>query len=1284
MRRYLPIDRLVISSATALLCWGVMEAAVAAPPSQTPLLNSDSAVAPNLVFTLDDSGSMLQAIMPELYTSLSGGGGVAMQVLTPVERSSPAGTVSNPGYTFTLLPTRNPEDEDDKVVTSWSSNTAVLWDARRRSSRYNTIYYNPEKRYVPWTRPDGTLMPYPQANSSGKWVVNLDPVLSEGTIDLSRRYGRQSGNDNDSFDEIGGTSNIVWCATITNSSGQQLTQFTEGTRCSSPGGNSSTYTMLVNSFHVASWYEFNAAGTQARRISLSAPNSATSTYDHGPDRTDCSTVISTGRRCTYSQEMRNFATWFVYYRTRLLLAKGAVAKAFASSSLPDFRLGYGALNNVASDGSSSALTVDGVSTRTLVSGVRRFTDAKSSFYNWLFGKIAYDGTPLRRAVGDVGIYFSRQGLTSAGSSPTSAAALTRLSPWADDADLGTSNYRAVSSYAGCRRAFHILTTDGYWSDGSSYQASESEARVDVESVDGSAITGTNGRSYTYRASDASNAFFKDGRSNMLGDVAMYYWKKDLAPLMANAITPTERNPAFWQHLVNYTVGLGTAGNVTPEEAQDITGPAPWPNANATIGNPEKSDDLLHAAANSRGQGMSATDAETFAARLQDILRDITSQTFSTAGAAVSGVTLTEGFAKYVPSYQSSVWTGDLAKFGINPNTGATIDNIPSTAPLDPIWSAEAQLPQASQRNIWIWKSHGAGNGAVQFNYDNLDASMRAEMGTSPFAPSASLIAYLRGDRTNEGTAAGEFRERSAVLGDIVNSTPLLVKNPLDFRYQFLGGTEGQAYRSFVTGLNNRTGVVFVGANDGMLHAFDDATGREVFAFIPRAALPNLSKLAGRPYDHRYFVDGPLMETHAYLGGRWKSLLLGSMGAGGRSIFALDVTSTASLTGSNVLWELNSTSAGALGHVTSTIEVGPVKVGDTLKWVALVGNGMNSTGNKAQLLVVDLADGSVLATLDTGVGSDDAGAHNGLGGVRAIRDSSGIIQAAYAGDLQGNVWRFNFSGGSVSSWGVAYNRSPLYTATDRGSPATRQPITAAPSVLLHPRGGVMVVVGTGKLLESTDRTGAGLSQVQTIYGIRDESEPNTSPTNGSGAQVAFSQLQQQRINTTAVASADGSSYYALQQPSTVDWNTKRGWYMDMNLAPGQRMIHPGQLYSGYAFVTTVVPASSGSCGTATGFVGLFDALNGTVNNKVLFDTNGDGTVGTGDVTSSWYVTEGDGPGSIIATPRQTTSPTDPPTPPNNRCGRGLQIVSASSNQTRCVGFDQLLGTRSWRKLTNPPR
>ncbi|RYE01850.1 MAG: hypothetical protein EOP50_01305 [Sphingobacteriales bacterium] len=1278
MNKTFKFDRFIVAAATASLTWSTVAAAA---PSQNPML-SPLPVAPNVMFTLDDSGSMLNAIMPELYTSSTSGGGVAIQVLTPIEAVAPVATVSsNNGYAYRLLPTRVPSDTSNtSTYSAYSSDAGVLLDAYRRSSRFNTIYYDPETLYKPWTKADGASMPYPAANANGQWIVPLDPVLDEGTIELTRRPGRNAGVDNDAFDVLTSTqytnltnsnyTNYGWCARVTNSSGQSISQFSEGSRCSTPTSNVED---LATSFHLASWYEFNAAGTQARRVSLnaairdtvSATNTAkaTTTFTRGAGRTDCA---STGGVCSWNQEMRNFATWFVYHRTRLLLAKAGVAEAFSSSALRDFRLGYGALNNpTASGGDGGSISIDGVSSVIIRAGVRDFPTMKSTFYDWLFARTAYNGTPLRRAVGAVGKYYQRE---------------DSRSPWADNPALTTSSATAAS-YAGCRRSFHILTTDGYWTEGDAYDADEAGARANVDGIAGPTITDTvKNRTYTYSPT-ADFGRYKDSRSDMLADAAMYYWNRDLAPNIPNAGFTTDQNPAWWQHMVNYTVGLGTSGNIDPAA---LTGteetPPAWPTSSQSLSNPVKSDDLIHAAYNSRGRSLSAANSNAFAKALSDVLLNISDQAYPTGGVGVSGTTLTSDFAKYVPSYVAGSWKGDLKKYLVDTKNGAIRDANTATADvLDPLWSANAQMPAAAQRNIYVGKTTTS---TVPFDLASLDTAMRSEMGSSPTV-NDNLINYLRGDTTLDGST---FRKRASKLGDIVNSTPTYVKNTLNLQYTSLPNEASIKYNAFLKKMDSRPAMVFVGANDGMLHVFEDSTGKEIFAFIPRAVLPKLSKLSNIVYEHQLYVDGPLTETHAYVGTDWASIVLGSMGGGGKGVFAINATDASTLAssqaGGRVMWEINGSTSAAVGHIFSEVEVGPIQDGKKAdgtpiyRWVAVAGNGIDSTSNTAQLLIIDIATGAIQA-LNTDVGSSTA--PNGLGGVRTARDSNGVIQAAYAGDQQGNVWRFNLSTGSQSTWNVAFGKTPLFTAKDSASPAVVQAITAPPTVLAHPKGGTMVVIATGKLVEEADRVNAGLSQTNSIYGIWDKTSRRANATQAN--LIPKSNLVQQTIGGTNVGTAVGTSYFNITN-NKIDWTTKSGWYMDMTLATGQRVIYPTQLVGGYVFVNSVVPASSGLCSDSSGYNGLIDALNGTVNNTYLFDTNGDGVVNTSDKLAQWYSSTSDGRERLVSgTPRQEVPPYD--NDDKTKC-KGYLIFSAGNDTPKCIPLGDIPGVRTWRTLPNPPR
>lgn len=1246
-------DRLLVAIGTFALAWSAMATATAAPtPYQLPLLGA-SPVAPNVIFTLDDSGSMLSPIMPESLGSDKADGNCCNVQTLAVEEVVDAYVYSGSERAYGLVPTRMPT----RAAADY------LADARRRSSQTNTIYYNPEERYDPWTNSDGNLRTKPTAANTTNWTK----VPTEGESTLTNFTPRSIGSTSSAS-----SNTTKWCLTI--GTCNSLANFNGGTAELNAATDydptvyyildSATAPTAAGTIRVSIWNmkQYRVSNTSGASIS---------SFTRGDKRTDC-TLTSGQRVCTQAQELQNFATWYQYHRTRLMLAKASVSKAFASPDVSGFRLGWGALNNIEGN---ATISVDNVNTQTLRQGVRNYTAAhRDAFYTWLFNKDANSGTPLRRATDDIGKYYSRE---------------DNRGPWADEP--GTSNSQTVSSFASCRRAFHILTTDGYWSGDT---AATSGAQADVEAVDGPAITGPNSQSYQYKASAAANTRYKDGASNMLADVAMYYWNRDLAPNMANKITPTTKNEAFWQHMVNYTVGLGVSGRLNNPVDQAGIEATPqtkkWQPTGTTASNADdlsKADDLWHAAYNSRGANLSAANSSEFASSLQSILTDIASESNRTAGVGLTGPVLGTDSAKYVPEYTSRDWTGDLKKYALT-STGKAA----ATA----TWSAADKLPAYADRNIYVGTGTGSGAGvaapadAKTFTLGNLTTAMISEMSTSP-AVNANLIQYLRGNTDATFLSDNSYRQRASGLGDIVNSTPLYVKGGLDFQYNLLTGTDAaKTYRTFLTNMGNRQAVTYFGANDGMLHAIDDATGKEIFAYIPRAVTANLNKLADKNYGHRFFVDGPASEVHAYIGGAWKSLVLGTMGSGGKGLFAIDASSpnvlrTTSAAG-QVLWEVNGANAN-MGYQYGEVEAGPAKINGTTRWVALVGNGYYSDSNKAQLLIIDVSNGNVLRTIDTGVGT--ATAPNGLATARAIYNAAGIMVAAYAGDAQGNVWRFDLQDSSIANWKVAFNGSPLFKATDASNVA--QPITAAPSIIAHPRGGNLIVVSTGKLIDEADRPGVstGASQVQTIYGLWDKKFASQATTDNTTIITNKNSLVQQVINTTPVTTlSDGRAYYNIST-TLPNWATQRGWSLNMTLGTGQRVVYPAQVYQGLVLIGSVVPTTSTSCGTANAFNFLLDALTGNTNKTVLLDTNGDGVLDSKDsVNAGAYTTDNDGSDRIVVKQRQNdcsavgscnndNADADP-------CPSGAQILSSSGGSKQCIKGGVINGSRTWRILTNPPR
>ncbi|UZW62275.1 pilus assembly protein [Lysobacter enzymogenes] len=443
---------------------------------------------------------------------------------------------------------------------------------------------------------------------------------------------------------------------------------------------------------------------------------------------------------------------------------------------------------------------------------------------------------------------------------------------------------------------------------------------------------------------------------------------------------------------------------------------------------------------------------------------------------------------------------------------------------------------------------------------------------------ADVVAYLKG-----ATNGAPFRRRSEVLGDIVNSTLEIVSSKDDFGWgdwalQASPGWKGQlggSYKEFVKNKNPTRNTAYVGANDGMLHAFDATAsgGRERFAYIPSAVLSRMGDLANPLYDHRYTMDGDVVsgDVPTSASGDWRTVLLASAGAGGRSLSALDVTDPDGFGNASVLWELRGTNgngSGAatddLGHVLGRPAIVPI-VGASAtsppRWVALFGNGVNSSTGAPVLFVVDVNTGAVLARLKPT--QSEYSVKNGLMNVApvALYNNDGLVDAVYGGDLQGNVWKFDLSGGAASSWSVAFGATPLFTAKDAAGAA--QPITGGLEVSRGPGGGATVYFGTGRYFAVGDNIVSN-PQVQSLYGIFDRcsSPACATPIRGDRTAVLGEQILSVGTNNAG---------YRVRNVSRNE-PKESGWFIDLKVgtATGERFIGRPRLQNGKVFFTTFEP------------------------------------------------------------------------------------------------------------------
>ncbi len=401
-----------------------------------------------------------------------------------------------------------------------------------------------------------------------------------------------------------------------------------------------------------------------------------------------------------------------------------------------------------------------------------------------------------------------------------------------------------------------------------------------------------------------------------------------------------------------------------------------------------------------------------------------------------------------------------------------------------------------------------------------------------------------------------------------------------------------SYGAYVTSNASRTAKVYVGANDGKLYGFNALTGVEEFSYVPAGVYQNLTHLTDPLYTHRFYVDGGITVGDAYLGGTWRTVLVAGLNAGGNSIYALDVTDAEAFDQNDVLWEYTDLD---MGMTFSQPQIGILESGD---WVAVFGNGYNSLNGGSYLYVVRLSDGALLQKVQASDAPGDDG--NGLS-TPYLHDADGdrLIDTVYAGDLQGNMWKFDLAG-LPGTYSVAFSGAPLYRARNASNQV--QAITAQPKVGGHPLGGYIVAFGTGRYLTPGDPLDL---TVQTFYGIRDNGAAVTT-TNRSELQRQTLDLQVTAFGRE-VRSVTGA---------TPDWATMKGWYLDLLDPPippstagtpvGERVVSTPIVKFDRVIFVSVVPSTDPCVPGGTSWLMELNLLTGGSFPSSILDLNNDGT------------------------------------------------------------------------------
>lgn len=816
------------------------------------------------------------------------------------------------------------------------------------------------------------------------------------------------------------------------------------------------------------------------------------------------------------------------------------------------------------------------------------TTHRSNFISFVNSLSPNGGTPSHRMFQQADAYMRQR--------------LSENSPWASKP--GTTG----APYLGCRRTYHVMMTDGRW-NGSVSGGSQDDNTENITLPDGTVYGSTTS------ASRPNTALYSDKFSDTLADWAFRSWA---VPAQTSGMTGTmqptadyrkapatenfgkdsankdavlERywnpryNPATWPHMVTYTIGFsqmattwpGAPSIVAPTNMVPfgydgsfpdfVTGSKAWPLMDAEN---KRSLDLWHAALNGRGRFYAVEKGEDLEKAFREIFGQISTETApDLTSTATSGSNNTRSnVGKFIGAYEpTNAWKGFVTA-----ETVKTDGSIISAAGWEGKNTADRldAIADLSTRFILSWSdqwiaANNAPKGGVLFQWASdqtyLSTAQKAALGlntTSPVTTSGQhLLNYVRGDRTQESST--KLRERKSRQGDIINSVVWYTGAPAS-NYPLKG------YSAYTKAQKDRDPVIYVGGNDGMLHGFSAADGKERIAYVPRGIIGKLKDLASQDYNnkHAYFVDGSPMTGDVDTGStdtpNWRTVLVGSLGLGGKGYFVLDVTDPSTTAGfinanASQLVQLDRTRGSSetvtdcttltgtqktacetaveedkdIGHITAQPvldENNPARTAQITRlnngrWAAVLGNGYNST-NQRPVLLIQYLDGNKelkrLATTNDQAGTGNA-ADNGLSAPRLMDfNGDGMPDVAYAGDNLGNMWKFDLTSENEANWNVAFGGQPLFTAAgptalNGTSRPNAQSITIAPTVRANDRtmtvgsgssaktvrvGGVMVSFGTGRNVTKDDPNDV---KVQTLYSVLDNTRYKVvSTTMGKRLQV----------------------------------------------------------------------------------------------------------------------------------------------------------------------------------------
>ncbi|MEM8547256.1 MAG: PilC/PilY family type IV pilus protein, partial [Pseudomonadota bacterium] len=1024
---------------------------------------------------------------------------------------------------------------------------------RIRSSSVNFLYYNPVEVYEPWV---GGSTTYPDASftAARRWPDDGVNNLYSSTINLS-------GFSYNVWIDDRGSSTVPPTPTSMTKEGDGVPDLWDSyVKVTVPGEGAPSCDLF--------------SVTEANSWGLTAEVS---------EDVDCSAYTG---GLTNDELRQNVANWFQYNHQRVHVINTSLGKIL--TELPNFRYGMGLINSF--DVDVEMQSPEATSPEDYQAKIAEILDALYT------SKRANGDTPMRGGLVTAGEYFA--GNIAGKDSPITLS---------------------------CQKNFALAFTDGFWDDDISGEPLTSGLGIigDFDG-DGAQIWGNNAR-----------------QSTLVSDVTAFYYQTDLRPPgpgeLENNVPTDAFDSASWQHMVTYTINFGVEGALRdtdddgwPTSSTDGLDSYDWfPGSASTTTNgdywdPLKADDMWKAAWNAKGGYITATSPAELVEALRDSLENIGRRIGGAASAAANSGSISSSSRIFQAKFDSTDWHGELLAFPVNDN--GTLGSVAD-------WDANEVLSaktdaQMLARKVFTYNPNNddgatfSWSGPEPLNNDQkalLNVDFNGDPDPVGSERGQERLEYILGDSSSEIRRGGDFRDRLNKLGDIVNSDPMFVGFP-PFFYPF------NDYQGYFTANLNRTSMIYLGANDGMLHGIRELDGEILFSYVPNKVIENLPDLTNPDYAHTFYVDGPAGYGDAYMRGRdgtleWKSVLVGALRSGGQAVYALDVTRPDGFDADDVLWEFDDTVDPDLGYVWGEPQIKRVRVGNGTEWVAIFGNGLNnteedgegtfSTTGQASLFVVFLEGG--VNGFDAGdyikipVGSASPETPNGLFTPAAADvDGDFNVDFVYAGDLEGNMWKFDLTSTTPSEWKVDFSGQPFFSA------GNDQPITDRPAIAAHPEGrnlGQLVLFGTGKFIETIDNETSG-QPTQTMYALWDFDRDYVA--NNQISQVNGYDKTQLSSNSL---SASGN-LRVIQSPTREAWLDQNGdpddlgWYIDLP-ATGERMIRRPVLRDNLVFFVTMTPDPDPCAAGGTGFISVLDIDTGAAPPFPVFDIDLDQDVTVGD-------------------------------------------------------------------------